>query len=329
MSCRLLPKASSGISPIIKPILALFPDANLQPGNKFTFPFSQPATEDYVQMRVDQNFSAKATMFVRYTIDSTTQSQTQSYPQFHSTRGSRNQYSTLSENHVFSASLLNTARFSYSRTAISDLAAPGPTGPEFSLVPGQIIGTISIGGITALGPDTSAPTDFRQNIFTWSDDLFYTRGRHSLKFGALINRYQLYMKAVGTNFRGTVNFANPANFLQGLASSYVAATPGSVLDRSYAFSTVGQYVQDEFHFNSRLPLNVGLRYEFLTQPNEVRGHGAALRDVQHDSATTLGIPFKNPSLKDFSPRFGFAWDVNGDGKTAVRGGLACSMTSAM
>jgi hypothetical protein len=68
---------------------------------------------------------------------------------------------------------------------------------------------------------------------------------------------------------------------------------------------------------------VGLRYEFSTALNEVSGHGSSVRDILHDTAPTLGPAlFINPSLHNFGPRFGFAWDVLGDGKTAVRGGFS-------
>jgi outer membrane receptor protein involved in Fe transport len=308
------------IAPVIKPLLTLYPDPNL-PRNQFTFPFSQPTTEDFGQMRVDQNFSANDTIFGRHTVDNTDQIRPLAFPQFSVIGGSRSQFATLSENHVFSPSLLNTIRFSYSRTNVHTTSPSGLIGPQFSFVPGLDSGTINIGGVTTLGPNATSPSLYKQNIFTWSDDLFYTRGRHSLKFGTLINRYQQYILASGANYRGTVTFASISSFLLGQATNYIATTQGSILDRTYFYTTLGFYGEDDYHVSSRLTLNLGLRYEFLTQPHEVRGHGAALRDVQHDANTTLGVPFLNPSLKNFSPRLGFAWDVHGDGKTAVRGGF--------
>ncbi|MBI2819000.1 MAG: TonB-dependent receptor [Acidobacteria bacterium] len=308
------------IAPIVKPWLALFPDPNL-PNNQFTFPSTQPTREEYGQIRVDHTYSTNDTLFGRYTIDDTERVSPLQYPQFATVGLSRAQYATLSENHIFSPVLLNTFRFSFSRTKILTDSPSGISGPQFSMVPGKEVGSINITGISPnFGPDLVTPDQLKQNIFTWSDDLFYTAGRHSLKFGALVNRYQQYM-LVSTFERGTISFANIPNFLLARPTSYAAVTPGSTLDRTYHYTTLGFYVADDLRVGSTVTLNLGLRYEFITQPQEVRGHGAALRDIQRDADTTLGPPFENPSLKNFSPRVGFAWDVQGDGKTAVRGGF--------
>lgn len=308
------------IAPVIRPILPLFAVPNL-PGDFFTFPFNQATNESYGQMRVDQNFSAKDTTFVRYTIDDTTRAQPLNWPQFADQVATRAQYLTWAENHVFSPTLLNTARFSFSRTHLIYDSPSGIIGPQFSFLPGKELGNINIVGLTAFGPDQTSPSVHTQNVFAYSDDLFYTHGRHSLKFGALINHYQQYV-LTGTFSRAAVNFAALSTFLLGQPSSYQAATPGSILDRFFHYNTLGFYGQDDVRVSSKLTINIGLRYEIITVPVEVNGHGSAIRDIQHDAAFTLGPPFRNPSLLNLSPRFGFAWDVKGDGKTAVRGGFA-------
>jgi hypothetical protein len=307
------------VLPVVQPLLDLFPAPNL-PNNRLTFPFTQPIQDDYWQGREDQIFSHADTMFVRYTINNTTETDPIDYPQFRTERFSRSQFATISEDHVFSPALLNTFRMSFSRTHPVNPSPSGIIGPQYSFVPGMEIGAINIGGVTTMGPNV-APTNFRQNIFTWGDDFFYTRGRHSLKFGTLINHYQQYLLSF-VNSVGTATFANVNNFLQGVTSQYSAQTPGSLRDRTYHFNTLGFYAQDDFRVLPHLTFNIGLRYEFITVPDEVHGKQAALRDIQHDAATTLGPAFQNMSLRNFSPRFGFAWDVAGDGKTAVRGGFA-------
>jgi hypothetical protein len=322
---------ASDIAPILNNV---YPIPNL-PGNEFTYPFTAPTRDDYGQIRMDHNFSTNDNLFVRYTIDDAEQFSAVipagpigPYPGFTMNLRSRNQFVTVSENHIFSPALVNTASMSFSRTA-PWLDSTNPfTGPQYAFMPGNsffnnnMLGDIDMGGLSNMGVFITAPTFLPQNIYTWSDDLFYTRGKHSLKFGTLINRLQQMDYTARLNM-GLAVFPNLASFLtSGFTIVQTALLPGSVTNRDYRSTTLGFYAQDDYRVTPRLTLNLGLRYEFMTQLHERYGFQAALVDPQFDAATTVGIPFKNPTLHNYSPRVGFAWDVMGDGKTSVRGGFA-------
>ncbi len=113
-----------------------------------------------------------------------------------------------------------------------------------------------------------------------------------------------------------------ASFLQGNATQ-ITVNAGPSYERTYKYNTIGMYVQDDYRVTSRLTLNLGLRYEFETDPYEAHGQWSVIKDLALDTGYTVSRYVDlNPTLRNFSPRFGFAWDVKGDGKTAVRGGIA-------
>jgi hypothetical protein len=329
------------IPAVMVPLLNLYPVPNIS-STQFTFPTTNRASVNWGQIRFDQNFSAEDTFFARYTLDDTNlnngntslgnASSGVAFPQFGVRAESRNQFLTLAENHVFTATVLNTVRLSFSRThslqANTYTPLPGQPAlddPQYQLISGLPMGIIAITGIDSLGGQSGfgPPDDTQiQNIYTLSDDLYYTRGKHALKFGTLINRYNQGMTGALRN-EGQINFSNMQSFLLGKTNTrgYVGHPPFSLSDanRYYLFNTFGFYAQDDWRATSRLTLNLGLRYEFMTTPNEANNRSYALRNVWSDAATTQGQPFENYSLHNFSPRVGFAFDPMGNGKTSIRG----------
>ncbi len=226
------------VAPGVQALARLYPFPNAGK-NLFTFPFIQRTTDNYGQMRVDQNISASDTFFVRYTIEDSSQLKPRPYQYFKDTWRSRNQFATVSENHIFGPSLLNTARVSYSRTNLDTSTADSPALQGLSFVPGQPFGQISIGGTSTLGGDVSNPAFHIQNIYTGSDDVYWSRGKHALKFGMLFNRFQ--QASLDSNGRAaSTSSASVAAFLAGLSNQTKALLPGANNEnRHFVSSTFG------------------------------------------------------------------------------------------
>jgi hypothetical protein len=326
--------------PIIPGQAGLFPFPNTNvdaAGNKlpgatfnYSFPYIQPTSEDYGQIRVDQNFSGSDTFFARYTHDHAEQVANRAYSYQRDYESGAMQFATLSETHIFSPVLLNTLRVSYSRNLVYGQSTTSPqiTGPGTILQPGQ-----DIGGFTPAGTVTgltfiAADGRYVNNIYTYSDDLYWTKGKHAFKFGTLINNFHIPEDGHFNN-RGSVAFTNLANLAQGIYSNMTALggtlSPSQV--RYWGQKTFGFYIQDDYRVFPRLTLNLGFRYEFGTIPTELKGNNWQIRDIataNGNSPAQGAVPSRlwssNPSLKAFSPRVGFAWDPLGNGKMAIRGG---------
>src|SRR5256885_14927446 len=120
---------------------------------------------------------------------------------------------------------------------------------------------------------------------------------------------------------GVWNFTGLQNFLLDIPRNLSAALPGTITPRDVHQWVLGAYVNDDYRPKPNLTLNLGLRYEMSTVPTEKEGKLSTLRNMSDVTPHTGDPYFNNPTLKNFEPRIGFAWDPTGSGKTAVRGGF--------
>lgn len=318
-----IPGGNVTVSPVIQPYLDEFPLPN-GPNRggglaAFSFPFNQKLDQTFAQFRIDYNRSARDQFFARYTFDDAEQFLPTDFPQFPRSFLSRNQFFTGEYRQTLSPRTFNTFRIGFSRTHIGQDVEANVSRPLLPFVPGRDkIGNIDIAGIPRFGPQTSVNVTLTQNVFSFEYGLIHTRGRHLIKAGALVERYQdnMFNPTFGL---GIFTFGSLRDFLTNRPLRFVGLTPEGALDRYWRFTLFGFYAQDTMRVNSRLTLNFGLRYEFSTMPVDIYGRDSALINLT-DRAPTVGPLYQNPTLKNFSPRVGFAWDITGDGKTSLRGG---------
>ena len=309
--------------------------ANIAPGDntgQFAFASFQKTQENFFIVRADHTFSSKDRIFGTYLFDKASQSEPDQYKSVLINNPMFRQMIGIEETHVFSSSLVNSFRVGFNRDNVespSGATALNPAAADKTLgfIPGTTMGNIQINsdGLSGFYPgalDVYAPFKFHWNSFQEYDNLFKTKGIHSMKFGANLERLQ--GNTFGADFPGgQVIFNQLSDFLTNDSGAINADVPGTVTGRGVRQWIFGTYFQDDVHLRSNLTLNLGLRYEMASVITEVNGKLSNLRVLNSAPPMPhLGSPYiMNPTKRNFEPRVGFAWDPFKDGKTSVAGGF--------
>ena len=312
------------VSPLIQPYLALVPLPNGRDFGDGTGEYLWAADtrthEDFETIRIDHQFTPGQSIFGRVTMDRAKSTLPNTGPGFMTGLTSKSSFNTLEHKAILNARMVNIARMAFNRTdpLLEDLPSASETGLGF--VSGRTWSIISnSNAFSDIGHLNSAPQEFVQNIWQFSDDFDIQRGTHSIRLGFNFERQQ------NNNFTQTgqaqFQFTDLTSLLTAKPTRFSALTLDSGTLSQFRQSFVGYYVQDDWRATNALTLNLGLRHEFVTIPTEVGGHQANIRDIVHDTAPTFGAVFtKNPSLKNIAPRLGAAWTPWGDTRPVIRAG---------
>ena len=354
-NCAAIPGNTAQCQLQVDPNIAQFLNAGLIPlpdpttvapgsnSGQFRFGAFQNTLENFFTIRADHNFSDKDRIFTTYLFDKASQSEPDEYATKLLHNPMFRQMVAIEENHVITTNLLNSARVGFNRDNVESPSGataiiPAAADKSLGFVPGSTVGNIVIGSDNLAGYsgglDVAAPFKFHWNSIQAYDNLFYTKGIHSMKFGVNVERLrgntfgadfpggQLIFNGNGTNDTGL------SDFLTNRSAAINADVTSLTTGRGVRQTIFGAYFQDDTHLRPNLSVNWGLRYEMASIITEEAGKLSNLRFLSSLQPGTPGYPINtgspyimNPTKRNFEPRVGFAWDPFKNGKTSVAGGF--------
>ena len=204
---------------------------------------------------------------------------------------------------------------------------------------------VVIAGFSEFG-DVGVPQLSSDTTLQFIDNVSWTRGRHALKFGgnfnllrfsntpSVLNNGIIFIDGSGTrnSIVPAIEGLSPAlnDFANGFATAFLQGSKSLMGGRTWSANL---FLQDDWKVRSDLTLNLGLRWEYNKGLTDSRDRAAALRpgrqsEIFPDAPVGLVYPGDagisrstyGEDWNNFAPRFGFAWDILGNGRLALRGG---------
>jgi outer membrane receptor protein involved in Fe transport len=286
---------------------------------------TQRTSENYYMMRLDHSLSESQSLFGRFSFDQASQDNPDLIPVDNFKLETKPRYATIQLVSIWTPKLLSTTRVGVNRNNIGLNIAMNVKYPRnvFFLnqdFPPEI--QIPGAGLSNYGPDASNVQTTIQQLYQVQESIAYTTGNHSLKFGFDFDKMDPNLNG-GPNNNGMFRWASIADFLQDNPLQQLSTSlPGNQPYRTFRQNLFGFYFNDDWKMNSKLTWNLGLRYEPYTAPSEKWGRVSVVKDwLTATHYDTGGQMFQSPGNKYFAPRVGFAFDPQGNGKTAIRGGF--------
>lgn len=290
----------------------------------YSFTGQQALSENYFTAKVDHTMSAIDNASGSYVFDNTPYSAPDGLNISLQGHHVRRQLVVLGETHIFSPALVNSFHTGFNRVSAlnnAGIASINPLGKDASLAstPGQFASRVNVGGIASLPGGLGAIDHFTHgyNSYQAYDDVFLTRGNHSVSMGTAVEYIRNNITAYA-DAAGNWSFGSLSDFLTNKPQSFDSALGGAT-PRNMRQTIVGAYAQDVWKVRKNLTVDLGVRYEMATVPSEAHGKFVSLPTITSATPNVGGTLFQNPTLKNFEPRLGFAWDPSGDSKTVVHG----------
>jgi outer membrane receptor protein involved in Fe transport len=303
--------------------------------------FPEPRDNDMFLGRLDYN-AGRHTLSGRYNYSFARENESAGQiPEYMKLdRDAATQNVMLSDSYVIRANMVNDLRAGFTRVG-SAVSTANPyhisdLGGDFPLFGPKIPPLLGIVGRLTAGSSTSGDATIVNQAWNVSDNINWVTNGHTIKAGAELLKLRYLNRSASMTqgafpFTGEISGDSAADFVLGRMPWMQVASP--LLEQAGSQLNTYYFVQDDWRIHPRLTLNFGLRYELplpWVHPNDFWGTLRPGQSSQLIPNAPAGMVFPGDTgisrgliatdKNNLAPRFGFAWDPFGHGRTAVRGG---------